>query len=78
MSEEKTEEKSKYLSMSSEIDEFSYAFGAKEKLKSGAKIFGKGLLNVGIFTATEVVPGIFKQMQKNAEEVRKKRDSESS
>jgi hypothetical protein len=73
----KNQKKSKYVGMSDDLIDFQLSLGVKEKLKSGAKLFGKGLLNAGIFTATEIVPGIFKQAQKNAEEVKKKRDSQN-
>lgn len=62
-------EEKKYLSLSQDLDDLRFGFGAKEKAVAGLRLFGKGLLNVAKFTVTEAMPEMNKRM---AEELKKR------
>lgn len=57
-------DKNKYASLSKEIDDLKYSSGVGAKSAAGAKIFAKGLFNVGVFAFTEVLPKIVAQAEK--------------
>ena len=69
MSDTKDDEDSKYFSMSDAAKEIGNSYGAAETAKAGAKLFAKGLFNLGRFAVTEL-PG---EMVKTAERQKNKR-----
>lgn len=58
-----TEKKSKYFSMSEDVEEIRYGWEDK-KLKATGMLLLKSVANLGIFTATEVIPNLPKALAK--------------
>ncbi len=57
----------KYMSVKDSIDDFKYAFDAREKATAGAKIVGKSLFNVGRFALAELLPSMLETAADNGE-----------
>ena len=68
-----TKEKSKYFGFKNDFDDFKYENGWGKLRKSG-KILAKGVANVGIFTITEILPGMVENMGKVVEREKAKRE----
>ncbi|QIR16350.1 hypothetical protein [Shewanella aestuarii] len=62
---------SKYFKIGDDIDDVRYGFGAGQRLKSGLKVFGKSVANVGVFAVTEVLPAMTNKVNKMAEDTLK-------
>ena len=75
------QEKSPYFSLDEEMEALKMPYDAKEFAVSGLKALGKGIMNVGIFAAKEVVPrapnGIEAGMKAVIKEYEKKLENEN-
>lgn len=57
------EKKSKYFSISEDFEEIRYGWEGK-RVKAAGKLLLKSAANMGIFTVTEVIPNIPKELAK--------------
>jgi len=66
--DEDDKDKSSYLSLSQDLDDLRYGYGAKEKTFAGLKLLGKGLFNVAKFTVKEGLPAVNKRLEDQIKE----------
>jgi hypothetical protein len=62
----------KYANLSEDWGELVNGYGAKGRSWAGVKLLSKSIFNVGVFAVTEALPKFTEQMQKAAEDAKKK------
>lgn len=62
----------KYYSLSNDLDDLRFGYGAEDKAVAGAKILGKGIFNVTKFVFSAAIPAATEQMKREVEKNKSK------